>query len=241
MVLFWRWMVFIGPPKRQVDAGARAGARASLRLERSHIVPAAFRGVGGRKFHNKMARASSEIRALMPSILGGTPMKRITALIVAIALGTVGAAYALYMVNNKGDWPKSWPKELEPLRMQSRTLVGPEEAEQHFAIPFTKREEMEAAWPHILKVKAKGAPLHLVHGPNFFLPKGANAGVVIHCPPASAKVEGVAEEAGDEKGGATNATSIELVVDGEIVDLNRIALPTDTRIVDERFKDVKGK
>jgi hypothetical protein len=30
---------------------------------------------------------------------------------------------------------------------------------------------------------------------------------------------------------------IELVVDGAIVDLNRIPLPADTPIVDERFKD----
>jgi hypothetical protein len=31
-------------------------------------------------------------------------------------------------------------------------------------------------------------------------------------------------------------THIELVVDGEIVDLNRIALPADTPILDERFE-----
>ena len=34
-------------------------------------------------------------------------------------------------------------------------------------------------------------------------------------------------------------TYIELVVDGDIVDLNRIALPADTPIIDERFKDGK--
>jgi hypothetical protein len=31
---------------------------------------------------------------------------------------------------------------------------------------------------------------------------------------------------------------IELVVDGDIVDLNRIGLPMDTPIIDKRFKDV---
>ena len=36
-------------------------------------------------------------------------------------------------------------------------------------------------------------------------------------------------------------TYIELVVDGEIVDLNRIPLPPDTPIIDERFKDAKNK
>ncbi len=33
-----------------------------------------------------------------------------------------------------------------------------------------------------------------------------------------------------------NTTFIELVVDGSIVDLNRIPLPEDTPIIDERFK-----
>ncbi len=34
---------------------------------------------------------------------------------------------------------------------------------------------------------------------------------------------------------------IEVIVDGKIVDLNRIALPADTPIIDERFKDEKKK
>jgi hypothetical protein len=36
-------------------------------------------------------------------------------------------------------------------------------------------------------------------------------------------------------------TYIELVVDGKIVDLNRIALPADTSIIDERFTDGPNK
>jgi hypothetical protein len=36
-------------------------------------------------------------------------------------------------------------------------------------------------------------------------------------------------------------TYIELVVDGNIVDLNRIPLPADTPIIDERFKDGRKK
>jgi hypothetical protein len=37
------------------------------------------------------------------------------------------------------------------------------------------------------------------------------------------------------------ATYIELVVDGNIVDLNRIPLAAHTPIIDERFKDGKKK
>ncbi len=162
-------------------------------------------------------------------------MKRTIALLAAIVLLAVGSAHALYSVNDTGDWPKSWPKELEPLRKQSRTLDGPMESQLHYAIRFTKREEFEAAWPHILKVKGKGAPIRLVQGPNFFLGKEAKAGVVIHEPtPQQQKKDGKEKDAND-------ALSIELVVDGQIVDLNRIPLPADAQIIDERFKDEKQK
>jgi hypothetical protein len=70
-------------------------------------------------------------------------------------------------------------------------------------------------------VKSKGAPVRLVRGPNFFLGEDRKAGVVIHCPPL---------------GQSDDPATIELVVDGDIVDLNRIPLPADTPIIDERFK-----
>jgi hypothetical protein len=38
-----------------------------------------------------------------------------------------------------------------------------------------------------------------------------------------------------------NTTYIELAVDGNIVDLNRIPLPPDTPIIDERFKEGQDK
>ena len=153
-------------------------------------------------------------------------MKRTIAFVAAIILCAAGSAYALYVVSDKGDWPTTWPRELEPLRKQARTLVGPEVESRHYAIPFAKREEFESAWPQLLKVKSKGAPIILVHAPNFFLGDG-KAGVVVHAPPA-----------GQEDNPATReATCIELVVDGAIVDLNRIPLPPDTPIIDHRFKD----
>ena len=145
--------------------------------------------------------------------------------LAVIALCEVGSVYALYSVIDKGTWPESWPKELEPLRKQSRTLVGPLVEYQNYAIPFTKREEFESAWPHLLKVTSKGAALRLVRAPNFFLGEGDKAGVVVHSPPL----------------GQDGTTYLELVVDGDIVDLNRIPLPADTPINDERFKDGKKK
>jgi hypothetical protein len=173
-------------------------------------------------------------------------MKRAIAFLAAIVFCAVAPAYALYSVSDKGQWPNSWPKELELLRKQSRTLVGPWAAHRHYAIPFTKREKFESAWPHILKVKSKGAAVLLVRGPNFFLGEHVKAGVVVHCPPLGQANNPATPEAPIP--GVTNlrerwlyTTYIELVVDGEIVNLNRIPLPADTPIIDERFKDGQSK
>lgn len=168
-------------------------------------------------------------------------MKRRAALVALMLMCTVRSASALYDVSDVGEWPKDWPNELESLRKQARTLVGPTVENRHYAIRFASREEFEAAWPHTLKLKTAGAPIILVRGPNFFLGDKSKAGVVVHCPPLGqagspatpeAPIQGVV----DVTMRWMNTTYLELVVDGEIVDLNRIPLPADTPIVDERFK-----
>jgi hypothetical protein len=157
-----------------------------------------------------------------------------------------GSVYGLYKVYDHGAWPKSWPAELEPLRKQARTYEGPTRLYRFYLIPFTKREDFEAAWPHLLKVKSKGVPIVLVRGPKTdFFPVNP-AGVIIRTPPvneAPGPENGVSIEDAQKAHGEwrTKATYIELVEDGEIVDLNRIALPADTLIIDERFKEEKKK
>lgn len=168
-------------------------------------------------------------------------MTRHITLVAALTLCVASSAYALYSVANEGRWPKDWPQELEPLRKQSRTLVGPLLEARHYAIPFTKREQFEAAWPHLLQAKTKGAPIMLVRGKNFFLGQ-QEAGVVIHSPPERQNENPNTPEApipGDHNPRSQwmYTTYIELVVDGQIVDLNRIELPADTPIIDERFKE----
>jgi hypothetical protein len=164
-------------------------------------------------------------------------MKKITAFLAAMAVCAVcSAVYAVYGFNNEGTWPKSWPKELEPLRKQSNTYVGGKRESrsgENYVIPFTNRKDFEAAWPHILKVKSKGAPLVLVRSPNTWMGR-IDAGVTIHCPPASKGPIPEPTNPNDmRKWRGTNY--LELVVDGKIVDLNRIALPADTPILDQRF------
>jgi hypothetical protein len=173
-------------------------------------------------------------------------MKRTIAFFATIALFAASSAvYALYTVSDKGEWPQSWPKELESVRRQARTLVGPEVEQRHYEIPFTKREEFESAWPHFLKVKSKGAPIILVRGPKTDFMEIKPAGVLIHSPPEGTdkRVNPEAAIPGQDNPRTTwmNATYIELVVDGDIVDLNRIPLPSDTPIIDERFRERQNK
>ena len=165
-------------------------------------------------------------------------MKRTTVVLVAIALGVMGPAFALWSVSDKGTWPPSWPEELEPLRKQSRSLTGGQINLTFHEIPFTQREDFEAAWPHLLKVKSKGAPLILLRGPDQKL-GSLNAGVRIRCPPPQKGNRGTPDTPEDTIPASElpewARTHIELVVDGDIVDLNRIPLPADTPIIDKRF------
>ena len=164
-------------------------------------------------------------------------MTRKTLVLGILALLSLGpVAYAMYEVMDHGDWPPSWPRELEPLRKQSRTLVGPTLPHRHDQIPFTQREQFESAWPALLKVKTSGAPIILTRpGVNFLSVKPA--GVLVH-----EQLERSDGKGGSPIEGVDNVrekwmytTFIELAVDGSIVDLNRIALPQDTPIIDERF------
>ena len=168
-------------------------------------------------------------------------MKRAIFLTTAIVLFSAGSAYALWSVSNTGAWPDSWPEEMEPLREQSSSIRGGLVDLSIHHIPFESREEFEAAWPHIVAVKSEGAPIVLVRSPGEHWHFGeTDAGVLIHCPPSykgdptgpAVPVEGVT----DVKRRWMNTIYIELVVDGEIVDLNRIRLPADTPIVDLRFE-----
>ncbi|RLS53217.1 MAG: hypothetical protein DWH91_14910 [Planctomycetota bacterium] len=159
-------------------------------------------------------------------------MQRILALLLLTILCLACHVCADYLVSNEGQWPANWSKELEPLRKQSRTLEGPLHPLLHHAIPFTNREEFEAVWPHIVSVKTKGAPIVLRRGPSFWFDDKKSAGVCIHTPP-----EGQAPNTDlkSVRGNWEQTIYIELIVDGQIVDLNRIPFPADTPIIDERF------
>jgi len=166
-------------------------------------------------------------------------MRTAAVFFAAVVLGALGsAAYAMWSVADEGTWPKTWPKELEPLRKQARSAEGGLVNLVVHEIPFTTRADFESAWPHILKVKSKGAPLFLRKGPDDWLGDTMNAGVRIHCPPPQAGdrvvPEGPLPGDRDPRSRWMYTTFIELVVDGVVVDLNRIPLPAETPLIDER-------
>ena len=184
----------------------------------------------------------------------------------------------------EGRWPATWPKALEPYRAQARTHVihhaylGTTN-QTAYEIEFASREEFEKAWPAILAVRDKGAPITLASPPAFHdvLTGMIDAGVRIWGPTSGTAYIGGQEvplgppwpdearlpsgilpeyvtysegkwipfDKSDREAFFTQQrwrarTEIELVVDGKIVDLNRIALPADTPIIDER-KAVAGQ
>ena len=152
-------------------------------------------------------------------------MKKAAAIVASIVFCTVGSVNAMSEGGPGGTWPKSWPRELEPLRKQAWTWVGGLVLQTSYHIPFASREEFESAWPHILKLKSKGAPLTLLRGPHLLVEPNKAAGVIIRLPLTHVST------------GPWSVTRIELVVDGDIVDLNRVPLPADTPIIDKRFTD----
>ena len=182
--------------------------------------------------------------------------------------------FALIMTDGVGRWPQSWPEELESLRKQSKTIqVAHGIKETVFEIPFNSQEQFEKAWPYILEVKSKGAPLIIEKSPSTYKVSGSKmgTGVRILCPsggscglpggvqlqasppwPESAKlphnqlseyviasqetwIPFVVED--EHKGFRYRArVDIVLVMDGDVIDLNRIPLPADTPIIDRRFE-----
>jgi len=195
------------------------------------------------------------------------------ALLVSITISV--SCFALVMIENRGRWPDSWPKELESYRKQAKTVrIAHGTQETLYEIPFDKREDFEKTWPHILKLKSKGAPLILERSPSTYSVSGSTLkiGVRILWPsgrtvglpdgtqleakepwpdyiksPLGELPEYVVIEDGkwvpfdrEEQQGFRHhraRVDIVLVTDGIIVDLNRIPLPPNTPIIDNRFNN----
>ena len=171
------------------------------------------------------------------------PQTAVTALATILALASflpaddaAAADDSVYSMRQGGAWPDDWPKELATFRgltdkgLRSWTFQRPGEPLVHYGIKFLTREEFETAWPHLLKVKSKGAPIILRSGPSLWL-AGAWHGVCIHTP-AKGKRPLSEQELKESPWKATNY--LELIVDGKIIDFDRMDVPVDTPIIDKR-------
>jgi hypothetical protein len=220
-----------------------------------------------------------------------------TAAILALLILAVGyqAAVALIIPYDEGKWPETWPKALESLRKQAKTLDVATGTQEHiYTIPFENRDEFEKFWPVLMKVRTPGSPLTLSkvgEGENGFErfvsnakpcvrikgPTGAYAGArvtpggqidskqleegtmlraaapwpdYLNGPKGelpeyvcAVKAEGEKlewkplEDLPEGQRGFRNRARVdmELVIDGNVIDLNRVELPSDALIVDKRF------
>ena len=164
-------------------------------------------------------------------------MKRAAVFATLLVFFLLSSTYAISVGGSGGTWPKSAPKELEPLRKKAwtwwhgRTVKGRGQYTS-YEIPFNDRAEFESYWPHLLKLKAETTTLTLVLGKVIraasAMSKFQNAGVRIVALASGDRLKP------DEM--KIRVTDIQLVVDAKIVDLNRIQLPQDMRIIDKRFE-----
>jgi len=83
-------------------------------------------------------------------------------LVGAVCLSWHGVAVARGVVTLGGDWPQNWPEELEPFRERAESVSwGMSVWTQYYIIEFRTREEFEAIWPVVLRLKSNGAPIKL--------------------------------------------------------------------------------
>ncbi len=89
---------------------------------------------------------------------------------------TASLTFASVITWRKGKWPGPWPKQLKEYRQQAVVIdVAEDIQETVFEISFEKREEFEKAWPEILELKTKGAPLILEKSPSEYKVSGSTA------------------------------------------------------------------
>jgi hypothetical protein len=212
--------------------------------------------------------------------------------LLAVSMSSLTAVAAV-MDYEIGSWPRTWPKELEPLRNNAHTYeVATALHEDVYEIRFRDRDAFERVWPILLGLKSKGGQLTLakIESPasnQVVLFSNERPAVRILAPPAGTVVRSTSSgsvamvfgppwpdsallpdgqlpeyvKMGDADGEKTwiPATlprgnevpfpgfmyrariDMELVVDGKIIDLNRIQIPPDTPIIDKRWPAKESK
>lgn len=186
-------------------------------------------------------------------------------LVVLAGLACCGISFAAIRGSDHGAWSSDWPKELEPYRERASTIQeAPLTGGYIYTIPFADRADFEKIWPVLMNLKSKGAPLILRSG-GFELRRGGQIdvngenkeycsgwqegtypGVKIYAPSKSLYPKSSSTytnaEAFDRSSMGRSTVEIELFVgDGKVIDLNRIRLPAETPIIDNRVFENEQK
>lgn len=102
--------------------------------------------------------------------------------LTVVVMLCAATSLALMIVAEYGKWPDTWPEELEAYRKQAKTYEFMSGTTQTaYQIPFRRRKDFEKAWPSIVSLKSKRAPLILEKSP--YKPFKLTAGVRILSPP----------------------------------------------------------
>ena len=104
--------------------------------------------------------------------------------LTVIVILCAATSLAVMTVGEYGTWPDTWPEELEACRKQAKTYEFMSGTNKNvYEIPFGDREDFEKAWPYIVSLKSKGAPLILEKGPSKYKSFKLTVGVRILSPP----------------------------------------------------------
>ena len=191
--------------------------------------------------------------------------RRLIGVYLLVVLVCSGVSFAAIWGADRGAWSSDWSKELEPYRARASTISErPIGGGYVYTIPFADRADFEKAWPLLVSLKSKGASLILRSGGvemkrrwmgaigyegkeySAGWPQGTYPGVKIYAPSKSLRLKGspdyASAEALDRSNVGRSTTEIELFVgDGKVIDLNRIRLPAETPIIDNRVFDNEQK
>jgi hypothetical protein len=157
----------------------------------------------------------------------GTSTRKIGYLIAAVGV-IASAALCLGMIvtHHVYRFPEGWPSELGPYLNHAWENERGLSENSEYVIPFHDQERFERAWPLVLAIRRAGGSLTLYRvgetGPD--LPTRSEGPSVRVIAPTHRS-----------RSPDQDRVDIVLVVDGQVIDLNRIPLPADTPIIDRRW------
>lgn len=162
--------------------------------------------------------------------------KRRTIVLLAIVLALLGVLGDVAMASQgfdpHGHWSRSWPPALDSWRDHAGTYYM--WLSQIYNVAFQRRDVFEKGWDALLQVnRAEDTELMLISGPLWNpLPKLSKTKT-----PSPPALQLFTRSLKPKEGQSTSEEVIwkmTLAVDGRVIDLNRIRIPSGIKIIDRR-------